>query len=148
MTNDIVGKDITVWFSCGAASAVATKLTLDKYGKSNRVRVVNNPIKEEDEDNLRFLADVENWLGVTIESAVNSKYPSASCVDVWDKRKFMSGREGAPCTLELKKKARQEWEQGNNSDFLVLGFTSEESGRADRFRMSERAFLLHSLMKA
>ena len=59
----IKGKDIVVWFSCGAASAIAAKLTLDKYGKDNNVRIVNNPIKEEHEDNLRFLKDVEKWIG-------------------------------------------------------------------------------------
>ena len=51
-------KDITVWFSCGAASAVAAKKTIDLYGQDNRIRVVNNPIKEEHEDNQRFLKDV------------------------------------------------------------------------------------------
>ena len=54
---------IAVWFSCGAASAVAAKMTIDKYGKDYRVLVVNNPIKEEDEDNVRFKKDVEQWIG-------------------------------------------------------------------------------------
>ena len=40
-------KDITVWFSCGAASAVAAKKTIENYGACNNIRVVNNPIKEE-----------------------------------------------------------------------------------------------------
>lgn len=88
-------KQIVVWFSCGAASAVAAKLTLEKYGKENTVRIVNNPVKEEHEDNLRFLKDVEKWLGVEIESCVNPKYPDASAVEVWDDRKFMSGIQGA-----------------------------------------------------
>ena len=42
----MINKDITVWFSCGAASAVATYFTLKKYGNNNRIRVVNNPVKE------------------------------------------------------------------------------------------------------
>ena len=46
----VKGKDIVVWFSCGAASAVAAKVTLDKYGQDNNVRIVNNPIKEEHVD--------------------------------------------------------------------------------------------------
>ena len=50
-------KEITVWFSCGAASAVAAKKTIELYGDTNRVRVVNNPIKEEHHDNQRFLKD-------------------------------------------------------------------------------------------
>jgi hypothetical protein len=73
-------KTIVVWFSCGAASAVAAKKTIERYGSTHRIRVVNNPIKEEDEDNVRFLKDVEKWLGVEIEFARHPKYPDASCM--------------------------------------------------------------------
>lgn len=131
-------KTIVVWFSCGAASAVAAKKTIEKYGRDFRVRVVNNPVKEEDEDNLRFLKDVEKWLGVTIEFASNSKFPECSAVGVWDKRKYMSGPTGAPCTVELKKVARQQWEKENESHWHVLGFTSDEVHRHERFTSSER----------
>ena len=72
-------KTITVWFSCGAASAVAAKKTIELYGQDNTIRIVNNPIKEEHEDNQRFLKDVEKWLGVEIEYAINPKFPDASC---------------------------------------------------------------------
>jgi len=129
---------IAVWFSCGAASAVAAYLTLQKYGNTHEVRIVNNPIAEEDDDNRRFLSDVQDWIGHEIEFATNSKYPSTSCVDVWAKRKFMSGVHGAPCTLELKKVARQQWEEKHRPDWHVLGFTSEEEGRHERFIATER----------
>jgi hypothetical protein len=52
------GETIVVWFSCGAASAVAAKKTIELYGETNIIRIVNNPIKEEHEDNQRFLKDV------------------------------------------------------------------------------------------
>ena len=139
---------IAVWFSCGAASAVAAKKTLEKYGDTHNVRIINNPIAEEDVDNRRFLKDVEAWLGVTIESAVNTKYPNASCVEVWDKRRFMSGPQGAPCTLELKKQARRDWEDKNHTDFIVLGFTAEEEKRHKHFIMTERPNLLPILIEA
>jgi len=139
-------KEITVWFSCGAASAVAAKKTIEKYGKENNIRVVNNPVKEEHEDNLRFLKDVEKWLGVEIEYAINTKFPDCSAETVWDKRQFMSGPMGAPCTLHLKKNARQLWEATNKSDYLVLGFTSEEKKRADRFAIAERSNLIPILV--
>lgn len=139
-------KHIAVWFSCGAASAVAAKLTLDLYGEANKVSIVNNPIKEEHEDNQRFLKDVETWLGHPIQFATRSKYPNQSCEEVWDDRRYMSGVSGAPCTLELKKKARQEWESVNKPDFTVLGFTAEETSRADRFRLTERDTLLTPLI--
>jgi hypothetical protein len=136
---------IAVWFSCGAASAVAAKLTLEKYPD---VRVVNNPVAEEDADNVRFLRDVESWLGVKIERAVNSKYLTCSARDVWAQRSFMSGPLGAPCTIELKKRARQEWEQTNKADWHVLGFTVDERNRFDRFVMLERSNVLPVLIDA
>lgn len=139
-------KHIAVWFSCGAASAVAAKLTLERYGERNKVSIINNPIKEEHKDNQRFLKDVEKWLNHPIEFATRSKYPKQSCEEVWEDRRFMSGPMGAPCTLELKKKARQEWEEVNKPDYTVLGFTSEEQKRADRFRLTERDTLLTPLI--
>lgn len=132
------GQTIVVWFSCGAASAVAAKLTIEKYGKTNNILIVNNPIKEEDVDNYRFLKDCEKWLGYPILSAVNSKYKKCSAVEVWDDRQYMAGIKGAPCTLELKKKARYEWEIKNRPDWTILGFTKEEKHRFDKFQTEER----------
>jgi len=142
----IKNKDITVWFSCGAASAIAAKKTIDLYGDTNRVRVVNNPIKEEHEDNQRFLKDIEQWLGVEIEFAINPKFPDHSCETVWRERKYMAGNFGAPCTLHLKKNARQVWEAKNNSDYIVLGFTADEEKRAERFKLTQRDNLLTVLI--
>jgi 3'-phosphoadenosine 5'-phosphosulfate sulfotransferase (PAPS reductase)/FAD synthetase len=138
---------IVVWFSCGAASAVAAKLTLGLYPDRD-VRIVNNPIIEEDLDNERFLRDVEAWLGVKVTRAVNSKYPSGSAREVWEKRQFMSGIHGAPCTLELKKAARQQYERENKVNFHVLGFTADERARHDRFVLTERDNVLPVLIDA
>jgi len=132
------GDVIAVWFSCGSASAVAAKRTIEKYGDYCTIRVINNPVKEEDSDNLRFLKDVEKWLGIDIELATNPKFPSASCVEVWDARSYMSGVAGAPCTYELKKQARSHWEKSNHADWVVLGFTADEQHRYERFKQSER----------
>lgn len=143
-----IGDVIVCWFSCGAASAVAAKKTLEKYGAIATVRVVNNPVIEEDEDNRRFLSDVENWLGVKIETAVNKNYLSCSAVEVWNKRKYMSGVAGAPCTLELKKMARRQFEDENRIDWHVLGFTNDEKKRFDRFVNGERANTLPILIEA
>lgn len=139
---------IAVWFSCGAASAVAAKKTIERYGDSADIRVLNNPVIEEDEDNRRFLKDVEAWLGVKIESVTSEKFPSASAVDVWAKHKYMGGVLGAPCTMELKKRARQAWEKTNLVDWHVLGFTADEKRRHDRFVLTERANLLPVLIDA
>lgn len=130
-------KKIAVWFSCGAASAVSAKYTIDQYGKDNNVVILNCPIKEEDEDNRRFLKDVSEWIGRPIEFVLNPKYPTGSVVDVFDKRKYMSGVAGAPCTKELKKEARYIWTDANNPDFHVLGFTFDEVTRHKRFIVTE-----------
>jgi hypothetical protein len=143
-----VSGTIAVWFSCGAASAVAAKKTLDLYGAHCTVRVLNNPVVEEDDDNRRFLRDVAAWLGRPIETVVNAKYPNASAVEVWARRRFMSGPTGAPCTIELKKRARQDWEARNHADWHVLGFTADEAARHKRFVLTERENVLPVLIDA
>ena len=140
------GDTIAVWFSCGAASAVAAKKTIDKYGHMATIRVVNNPVAEEHGDNRRFLRDVQAWLGCEIEIAINPKFPTCSAVDVWAQRRYMGGIAGAPCTLELKKAARQEWERLNHCDWIVLGFTADEEDRAKRFQKTERSNLIPVLI--
>ncbi len=124
---------IAVWFSCGAASAVAAKLTIEKYGSTHEIKMCNNPIAEEDSDNRRFLKDVEKWLGVTCEEITHPMFPSSSAVEVWEHKQFMSGPKGAPCTDVLKRQARLMWERFNKCDFLVLGLTHDEQWRIDNF---------------
>lgn len=124
---------ITCWFSCGAASAVAAKKTIELYPEAE-IHIVNNPVKQEHPDNLRFLKDCESWLGIPIEFATNKRYPNCDCTEVWEDRKYMSSPNGgAPCTEQLKKKAREQWEQTHYTDFIVLGFTAEEKHRIERF---------------
>lgn len=142
----LVGQEIVVWFSCGAASAIAAKKTIELYGDFNNVRLVNNPVLEEDEDNRRFLKDVESWLGQEIEIATNSEYSHCSAEQVWDDRSYMAGRYGAPCTMLLKKGARYEFESKNHIDWHVLGFTSDEKKRSDKFMAGERSNLIPVLI--
>lgn len=136
---------IAVWFSCGAASAVAAKLTVERFFPLYDVRILNNPVAEEPADNRRFLQDCEKWIGLPIESVVHPDYPQARCQDVWEDRRFMSGKDGAPCTQVLKKWARQEWEKENPVDFHVLGFTADEKRRYDNFILTERSNVLDVL---
>lgn len=139
---------IAVWFSCGAASAVAAKLTLERYGLTHRVRVLNNPVMEEGEDNRRFLRDMSRWLGIEIERVSHPLYPNASAVEVWDRRGAMVFPKGAPCTVHLKKEARYLWERDNPVDWHVFGFTTEEVMRHKRFVLSERPNVLPVLIDA
>ena len=132
-------KTIAVWFSYGAASAIAARQTIDKYSKTHNILIVNNPIKEEHEDNRRFLNDVSEWLQYPIIEAKNKNFQNASIVEVFDKRRYMSGIKGAPCTLLLKKQARYEFELSNDIDFHVLGYPIEEWQRQKNFNTRERS---------
>lgn len=126
---------IVSWFSCGAASAVATKLALEKYGS---IRIVNNPVSAEHEDNRRFLKACERWFGQEIEMAINPCFPSCAPEDVWKEYGVMKMPRFAPCSRELKQYARRQWEADNNfnksTDILIMGFTAGEEDRAIRFR--------------
>lgn len=139
---------IAVWFSCGAASAVAAKKTVEKYGETHNIFIINHPVHEEDDDNRRFLFDVSVWLGADIINSINSEAGTISAVDVWEKRKYMSGVKGAPCTVVLKKAARYEFERNNKIDWHVLGFTYEERDRHERFIHLERPNVLPVLIAA
>lgn len=136
-------KTIVVWFSCGAASAIAAKKTIEIFGANNNIRVVNTPVKEEHHDNRRFLKDVENWLNCKIEIATAK---DTSAVDVWKRKNYISGIKGAPCTTEIKKGARYKFEEKNKIDFHVLGYTVEEYERHLRFVKYERPNLLPVLI--
>lgn len=142
------GDVIVVWFSCGAASAVAARETIRRYGDICDVRLVNNPVIEEDDDNRRFMADVSHWLGYNVVEHRNPSFPSASAVDVWNSRRAMSFPKGAPCTIELKKAARQNYENQHKIDWHVFGFTVDEKMRHDRFVLTERSNVLPVLIEA
>lgn len=115
-------------FSCGAASAVSTKLAIQKYGKE-RVTIINIHIKEEHPDNKRFLKDCEEWFGMPITTVQNEKY-GGSIYEVF-KQGYLKGIYGAPCTTQLKRKVRESFQR--DDDIHVFGFTVEEEQRAIDF---------------
>ena len=142
------GDVVVVWFSHGAASAIAWQETLRLYGDTCDVRAINNPVAEEDEDNVRFGGDVSRWLKREIVFWKNPKFPDASAETVWRKRKAMSFPLGAPCTIELKKEARRCYESLHPVDWHVLGFTVDEKDRYERFILTERSNVLPVLIDA
>ena len=139
---------VVVWFSCGAASAVAWKKTVEMLRGHMRVVAVNNPVAEEDPDNLRFARDVSDWVGEPLITWTNPKFPNGSAVEVWNKRRAMAFPTGAPCTIELKKNARRDFENTHNVALHVLGFTADEKKRHDRFTLTERSNVLPVLIHA
>ena len=116
------------WFSCGAASAVATKLALSE--STTPVEIVYCHVREEHPDNMRFKQDCEQWFGQEIKVIRNEKY-DGSIYNVFEKTKYLVGIAGAPCTRLLKKEMRKDYEQAG--DRQVFGYTVEEQDRVDRF---------------
>lgn len=116
-----------VWFSCGAASACAAKLALDKF---DNVEVCYcDTLAYEHPDNRRFLADVEAWLGVQVKLLRSAKF--TDIYDVFNRERYLKGRHGAPCTRALKRDVRGAYQEPWDSH--VFGFTADEQHRIRRF---------------
>jgi hypothetical protein len=124
----VSGPRLICQFSCGAASAVATKLAIAEYGLAYEVHIVNAFIVEEHPDNRRFLADCEAWFGRPITVLRDEKF-GASTRALFRKRRYLKGRQGAPCSKHLKREVLATYEQPG--DTLVLGYTADEQGRFD-----------------
>jgi hypothetical protein len=123
---------LVVWFSCGDASAVTVKLIQAKYADTHDIVIARCVLPEEHEDNDRFAADCEVWFGQKVRNLHSVEYPS--CQAVWERKRFMSGIGGAPCTVEMKKAVRWAFEREWQPDLQAFGYTSDEGKRADRFR--------------
>ncbi|KQZ96827.1 hypothetical protein ASD74_06105 [Rhizobium sp. Root564] len=116
-------------FSCGAASAVATKLTLAQVDRDRVVITYSDPGSEHP-DNKRFLADCQRWFNHPIETLRSTEYRDTW--DVFEKERFLVGHQGAKCTGVLKRAPTYEFQQPG--DILVFGYTIEETARAQSFR--------------
>lgn len=116
-----------VHFSCGATSAIAAKLTL---ARDQSAVIVNAFLAEEHEDNRRFLADIEKWLGVSITVLRDEKY-GASAYEVFRRVRYTKGLFGAPCTRILKRELLDAWSLPD--DLPVIGFDADEEDRASDF---------------
>jgi len=122
---------ILSWFSCGAASAVATKLTIET---GREVLPVYCETGAEHKDNERFLADCEKWFGTYVYRLKSEKFEDTW--DVWERRKYLAGIDGAPCTVELKIHPRLSFQKPD--DIHVFGYTADKADiiRANRLRLN------------
>lgn len=120
---------IVCQFSCGAASAVATKIALAVYGVERCV-ILNAYIEEEHPDNRRFAADCEAWFGVPITNLRDEKY-GASAINVFETVGYIKGPRGASCTRRIKRGLLDAWKKPG--DVMVLGFTADEAHRYEDF---------------
>lgn len=123
------------WFSCGAASAVATKLML---ADASDPVVAYCHTGSEHEDNARFMADCEAWFGMATTVLRSTEY--ADTWEVWEKRRYIAGISGAPCTMALKVIPRLEFQRVD--DIHVFGYTADASDIARAARLREHFFEL------
>lgn len=112
------------WFSCGAASAIAVKLT--------GAEPVYCETGAEHPDNARFMADCEGWFGQPVTRLRSDEY--ADTWDVWEKTRWLAGIQGARCTVELKVTPRLDFQRP--TDIHVFGYTADapDVARAERLR--------------
>lgn len=121
---------VVVWFSAGVTSAVAAKITLNKYQDKLPVHLVFCDTGSEHDDNFRFMDDVSKWLDVPVEIIRNEKYKDTH--EVYRSSGFIKSIHGAKCTHELKKLPRRQYEN-LSTDLQVFGYDADEVDRANRF---------------
>lgn len=119
------------WFSDGAASAVATKLDIREHGASAGPVVICDT-GAEDEDNYRFRDDCAEWFGCEITVIKSEEYDSV--FDVWEKRRYISGHAGAPCSGAMKFVPRLNFEK--YGDINIFGYTADPNDRKRAERLA------------
>lgn len=114
-------------FSCGGASACATKLAIAKYPD---LEIYYTDPGSEHPDNVRFLRDCERWFGKYVRVLKSDKY--ANIDEVFMDKRFLVSHQGAPCTGEMKKIP------GNAvtaiGEVEIFGYTVEEKHRVARWK--------------
>lgn len=128
---------VIAWFSCGAASLVAAKMAVEKYG--SRCLVVNCDMRaDEHPDNVRVFQDAERWLGVKILRIKSDRFNSVD--EVFEATKYMAGVAGARCTTEMKKIPRRDFQ--DVADIHIFGYTVDEGRRIRDFEQANPELFL------
>lgn len=136
--------------SSGLSSYEALRRTLERYGHANTEAVFadvkgdsTNPYDGEDEDNYRFLADIERHLGITITRLNQHK-------TVWDvyrkERAFMLVNgltRFAPCSKVLKREPLDAYvEERYQPDecVIVVGMKWSELARMEKLERAKAPY--------
>lgn len=123
------------WFGCGAASAVAIAMDLKAHPGGV---VAYCETRAEHEDNERYLRDCERWWGFPVTRLHSDEYEDTW--DVWTRRRYLAGNEGAPCTGLLKVEPRMMFQRPD--DVHVFGYTCDSTDQARARRLAETFFEL------
>ena len=118
-----------VWFSRGAASAVAWMLTRRDTPDCIAVHCATGA---EHPDSDRFEREWSAHMGAPVTTLRSEEY--ADTWDVWERTRWLAGPQGARCTGELKVAPRIAFQRPG--DVHVFGYTAdaEDVKRAERFR--------------
>lgn len=114
------------WISGGVSSFIAAYMA--KPDRAIYIQVAN-----QHPDTLRFLAECQQYLSCPLEIIGSNKFRQ-NVDNVVKQTRYINGVAGARCTLELKKRVRQEWERTNATENLtyIWGFDLNEQHRAER----------------
>jgi len=117
------------WFSGGVSSFIACYLCKETVNE-----IIYIDIDDQHTDTMRFLKDCESALNKEI-TVIKSSLSGVE--DALRKSKFINSPYGAPCTMLLKKRVRQQWEKRQKEELIYIwGYDSEERNRADRLKRS------------
>jgi hypothetical protein len=116
---------------------VATKLALAS-GRNFPLIPAYCDTGSEDTDNARFFTECQEWFGVPIERLKSTEY--ADTWEVWEKRRYIAGIDGAPCTGFLKVNPRLDFQRVD--DIHVFGYTADAPDIARAKRLREHFFEL------
>ena len=130
-----------VWFSCGAASAVAAKMAVEKYGDPDVVYC--DTLASEHPDNARFFGDIQRWIGKSITVIKSAKYEDID--DVFERERYMAGIAGARCTVEMKKVPRLNYQRAD--DIHIFGYTVDEHERIEKFKKNNPELTLDWILR-
>lgn len=121
-----------VSISSGVPSAVAAKRVIDCYGSGNTVLVFADT-GWEDDDNYRFLADVEAWLNMPIVRLQDGRTP----LEVFQQRGLIPNQMHAPCTSTLKLEVIRRYLKTMRTEtditlHIGMDWKDRQKGRLDR----------------
>lgn len=112
---------ILAWWSAGITSAVACKIALELY---ENVELFYIEIDTAHKDNIRFKEDCEKWYGKKIYSLKSQFYNNQ--FDVIEYVKAVNTPNGAPCTLNLKKQVRFDFERLHEKSLFNEGYIKNQ----------------------
>ncbi len=119
-----------MWFSCGAASAIAAKIIASE--KLEYEIIYCDTRSNEHPDNTRFMNDISAWIGREIKILKSSKYNDI--FDVFDSTGWLVGPGGARCTTELKKQVRIEYQFPDDTHVFGLTADAKDIKRQERMK--------------